>query len=314
MDIRAIGKNRNIDFGKISSSFKQDEKTEQKSFKDDRFWKLDRDKAGNGSAIIRFLPTVKGDKSPFMQQYDHAFQGPSGRWYIEKSLSTISQKDPLGELNSRLWNTGLESDKDLARKQKRRLSYISNILIISDPAHPENDGQVKLFKIGKKIYDMIQDKLNLEKTFTEEQICVWDLFQGANFRIRIRQLNDWPSYDKSEFDVVSMIFGEDYRLAEKEFVETPNPDDMYLKRQYPLSEFMDPANFKTYEELSRKLAEVLDINNISTPSASSLSEKVSNMQSPKMKSIDAPTPKLAVEDDDDDDDVLNYFKKIANSN
>ena len=311
MDVQALRKNRTTDYEKITESFVQN--GEQKSYKDDRFWKLDRDKAGNAYAIIRFLPKSLDDKSAFVLQYDHGFQGPTGRWYIEKSLTTIGEKDPVMELNSKHWNSGLESDKDIARKQKRRVSYICNILVISDPKHPENDGQVKLFKFGKKIYDMIMDKAFPDPAFGEQQkIRVWDIFDGANFRIKIRQDGLWPSYDKSEFDSQSIIFNGDNSIWAKEMVETPKPEDMYLKRQYPLSEFLDRKNFKTYEELSRKLAEVLNMDVPQATTAFSLSENIVQ-EAPKFKSTPAPTPAKSIVVDDDDDDVLNYFKSIADS-
>lgn len=308
MDVQALKKNRVIDYDKIAQSFKQNERGEAKSYNDDRFWKLDRDKVGNGSAIIRFLPKVMGDSSPFAIQYDHAFQGPKGLWYIEKSLTTIKHNDPLYELNDRLWKSGLDSDKEIARKQKRRLSYICNILVISDPKHPENNGQVKLFKIGKKIYDMIENKLS--PTFEDvPKVKVWDLFEGANFRIRINQVDGWPSYGQSEFDAPSEIFNGDGSIWAKEMVETPDPEDMYLKRQYPLSEFFDAKNFKSYEELSRRLAEVLNTVGVEKTTASALS----SAPAPTIKSTPAPTAKSLAIDDDDDDDVMNYFKKIVES-
>ena len=305
MDIQALKRNRVIDYDKIAQSFKQNDKVETNN--DDRFWKIDRDKAGNGSAIIRFLPKVAGDSSPFAIQYDHGFQGPTGRWYIEKSLSTIKQKDPLAEINGRLWNSGLESDKEIARKQKRRLSYICNILVINDPKHPENNGEVKLFRIGKKIYDMIFNKL--EPTFDDvPKVKVWDLFEGANLRLRISEVDGWPSYSQSLFDEPTEIFNGDGSIWAKEMVETPDPEDMYLKRQYALSEFFDAKNFKSYEELSRRLAEVLDAANTATTASA-----LSSAPAPVIKSALAPTAKSIAIDDDDDDDVMNYFKKIVDS-
>ena len=121
---------------------------------DDRIWKLDVDKSGNGYAVIRFLPAPEGEDLPFVKLYSHAFQGPGG-WFIENSLTTLGQKDPVSEHNSELWNSGSDANKEIARKQKRRLSYYSNIYVVSDPANPENEGKVFLYKYGKKIFDTV---------------------------------------------------------------------------------------------------------------------------------------------------------------
>ena len=129
MDIQKLRAMRNSDFGAISSAFEKvaNPQSEQKSFTDDRFWRLEGDKAGNGTATIRFLPRVEGDELPWVRIFSHGFQGPTGKWYIENDLSTIKQKDPVGDLASRLWNSGIESDKDEARKVAQ--------VILSDPAN-----------------------------------------------------------------------------------------------------------------------------------------------------------------------------------
>jgi len=301
MDIQSLRKLRNNDFSKITQEFEKitNPSSESKSFDDDRIWKLERDKAGNGSAIIRFLPQVEGDDLPWARIFNHGFQGPTGRWYIENSLSTIGEKDPLGDLNSKLWNSGSEADKETARKQKRRLSYTCNILVISDPKHPENEGQVKLFKFGKKIFDMIMDKA--KPTFEDETpVNVFDLWGGANFRLRIRQVDGWPSYDKSEFDSPSELFNGD----EDKLVALVN-------KQYPLREFLDKKNFKTFEELSRKLADVLNLDAAPVTTASAISERVATIEPAQPKSTPAPQPKAAVSDEDDD--ILKYFASIANA-
>jgi len=301
MDIQSLRKLRNNDFSKITSEFEKitNPGTSSKSFEDDRFWKLDRDKAGNGSAVIRFLPQLEGDDLPWVRIFNHGFQGPTGRWYIENSLSTIGEKDPLGDLNAKLWNSGSEADKEIARKQKRRLNYTCNILVISDPKHPENDGQVKLFKFGKKIFDMIMDKA--KPTFEDETpVNVFDLWEGANFRLRIRQVEGWPSYDKSEFDSPSELFNGD----EEKLVALVN-------KQYPLREFLDKKNFKTFEELSRKLADVLNLDASPVTTASAVAERVASIEAPQPKSVQAPQPKVAASDDDED--ILKYFASIANA-
>ena len=302
MDIQSLRKLRNNDFSKITSEFEKitNPGSTSKSFDDDRLWKLDRDKAGNGSAVIRFLPQVEGDDLPWVRIFNHGFQGPTGRWYIENSLSTIGEKDPLGDLNSKLWNSGSEADKEIARKQKRRLNYTCNILVISDPKHPENEGQVKLFKFGKKIFDMIMDKA--KPTFDDETpVNVFDLWEGANFRLRIRQVDGWPSYDKSEFDSPSELFNGD----EDKLVSLVN-------KQFPLREFLDKKNFKTFEELSRKLADVLNLDATPITTASAISERASTMEPTQPRSVPTPQPKASVSNDEDSD-ILNYFKSIAES-
>jgi hypothetical protein len=198
MDINTLRKMRGTNFAKISGEFEKiaNPQSESKSYQDDRLWKLEADKAGNGTATIRFLPNPNGDDLPWVRVFNHGFQGPTGKWYIENSLSTIGEADPVGELNSRLWNSGNESDKDIARKQKRKLTYIANILIISDPKHPENEGQVRLFRFGKKIFDKIMDKAR--PTFEDETpVNVFDLWEGADFKLRQRKVEGYANYDQS---------------------------------------------------------------------------------------------------------------------
>ena len=299
MDINTLRKMRNSDFGKISSEFEKiaNPQSDSKSYQDDRFWKLEADKAGNGTATIRFLPTAEGDELPWVKIFSHGFQGPTGKWYIENSLTTIGENDPVGELNSRLWNTGNEADKETARKQKRKLSYVANVLIVSDPKHPENEGKVKLFKFGKKIFDKIMDKAR--PTFEDETpVNVFDLWAGADFKLRMRKVDGYPNYDQSAFQEPSAI--------------TEDEDEMLsvVNNQHKLAEFLDRKNFKTYEELSRKLASVLDSNGSSAPSAASLSEDED--EQPRQVKATAPKTKVTVaSSDDNDDDAMSFFKKIA---
>ena len=310
MDINTLRKMRNTDFGKISGEFEKiaNPSSESKSYQDDRFWKLEVDKAGNASATIRFLPrtvktvdgTQKMDELPWVRVFNHGFQGPTGKWYIENSLSTIGENDPVGELNSRLWNSGLESDKDIARKQKRKLTYIANILIVADPKHPENEGQVRLFKFGKKIFDKIMDKAR--PTFEDETpVNVFDLWEGADFKLRQRKVEGYPNYDQSVFMEPSSI-SED----EEEILRICNS-------QHLLSEFTDRKNFKTYEELARKLAMVLDGGG-NTQTAAAMSNDDDSYEAPKRQEVKKPAVKIAAkvtESEDDDDDAMSYFKKIA---
>src|SRR6056300_392908 len=205
---------------------------------DDRLWKLECDKIGNGYAVIRFLPAPNGEDLPFVKLYSHAFQGPGG-WYIENSLTTLGQKDPVSEYNTMLWNNGTDAGKDAARKQKRKLTYVANIYVVKDPANPENEGKVFLFKFGKKIFDKITAAMQPEFE-DEEPINPFDFWAGANFKLKIRKVDGYWNYDKSEFEAPSKI----------------NEDDDYIealwKKQYALKEFSAPTNFKSYDALKQK--------------------------------------------------------------
>ncbi len=212
---------------------------------DDRFWRPELDKSGNGMALVRFLPAPDGEDLPWARSWNHGFQGPGG-WYIENSLTTLGQKDPVSEYNSQLWNSGIEANKEIARKQKRRLTYVSNVLVIKDPANPQNEGQVRLYKYGKKIWDKINDQMNPE--FEDETpLNPFDLWEGANFKLKIRKVDGFSNYDKSEFEASTPVDDEDSKMEE------------LWKTEHSLSEFTDPKNFKTYSELKEKLDRVLGI-------------------------------------------------------
>jgi hypothetical protein len=299
MDIQALRKMRNTDFGQISQAFDKiaNPQTETKSYVDDRFWRLEGDKAGNGTATIRFLPRVEGDELPWIRIFSHGFQGPTGKWYIENSLTTLGENDPVGELNTQLWNSGSEANKEIARKQKRKLSFIANILVVSDPKHPENEGKVFLFKFGKKIFDKIMDKAR--PTFEDEKpVNVFDLWEGANFKLRMRKKDGYANYDESVFtDPVAVSDDEDTLLK-------------IVNSQHKLAEFVDRKNFKSYDELKKKLNEVLSGDSFSSKSAAEIAEDEDrpSAPAPKMASKPAPAPKAM---DEDDDDVMSYFEKIA---
>ena len=298
MDIQALRKMRNSDFGAISSAFEKvaNPQSEQKSFTDDRFWRLEGDKAGNGTATIRFLPRVEGDELPWVRIFSHGFQGPTGKWYIENSLTTLGENDPVGELNTQLWNSGSEANKEIARKQKRRLSFTANILIVSDPKHPENEGKVFLWKFGKKIFDKIMDKAR--PTFEDEKpVNVFDFWEGANFKLRMRKKDGYANYDESAFMEPAAIGSDD------EIVKIASA-------QHKLAEFTDRKNFKSYDELKKKLNEVLSGDSFASKSAAQIAEDEDRpvAQAPKIASKPAPAPKALEEDDDD---VMSYFEKIA---
>ena len=268
---------------------------EKKSYKDERLWKPELDKAGNGYAVIRFLPAVEGEDMPWAKIWNHAFQGPTGQWYIENSLTTIGQKDPVSELNTTYWNTGLESDKEIARKQKRKLQYYSNIYVVSDAKHPENEGKVFLFRYGKKIFDKLMAAMQPE--FEDESpINPFDFWQGANFKLKIRKVDGYWNYDKSEFEAPSALFDNDAQI------------EQVWKTAYPLADFTAPTNFKSYEELKTRLDTVLSgtvtVGNV----MEDIEESVTVQSSPKVDTKPVEPVVVAAEEEDD---TMSYFEKLA---
>lgn len=305
MDINTLRQSRNQDFGQIASAFDKiaNPQTESKSYEDDRIWKPTPDKAGNATATIRFLPKHPDDELPWVKVFSHGFQGPTGRWYIENSLTTLGENDPVGELNSRLWNTGNDTDKELARKQKRRLHFYSNVLIVSDPAHPENEGKVMLFRYGKRIFDKIMDKAR--PTFEDEKpVNVFDLWEGANFKLRMRKVEGYPNYDQSAFTEPAPVAPTDEEILK------------VVNKQYRLSEFLDRSNFKSYDELKSKLEQVLSGEGMNASAADLVQEDIPSAPAPEYTSAAAPEPVASPAPEpslssDDDDDVMSYFQKIA---
>lgn len=267
---------------------------EKKSYGDDRFWKPTVDKAGNGYAVFRFLPAPEGEDLPWVRYWDHGFKGPTGMWYIEKSLTSVGQPDPVGELNSRLWNSGIEANKEKARDQKRRLHYVTNIQVISDPSNPENEGKVFLYQFGKKIFDMIMDVM--QPSFQDEDpINPFDFWQGANFKLKIRNVEGYRNYDKSEFESPS-------QLASDEELEA------IYSQLNPLQEFNDPTNYKTYDELKAKLMKVLG----EEAEAGTLTMKQeAQMNEPAPAKLE-PVTADDIPFDTDEDDTMSYFAKLAN--
>lgn len=279
--------------------------TQKDSSADDRFWYPAVDKAGNGYSLIRFLPAPPGEDVPFVRVFEHGFKGPSGSWYIEKSLTTLGKQDPVSEYNSQLWNSGLESDKQIARNQKRKLTFISNVYVIEDSINPENNGKVFLFRYGKKIFDKLNEAMNPQ--FADEQpINPFDLWSGANFKLKIRNADGYRNYDKSEFAAAGPLFKDDEKL------------EQLWNKEYGLQEFVDPKNFKSYDELKEKLYRVLGISNNSFAAKSESTQQASKSfnddaeeQFPtKFKSQEQRAP-AAVQDDDDDDEGLEFFKRLA---
>ena len=271
---------------------------------DERFWQPNRDKAGNGYAVIRFLPGDANAPTPWVRYWDHFFKGPTGQWYVERSLTSIGQADPLAELNSKLWNEdGSEEAKRTVRERKRHLRYVANVLIVSDPANPENEGQVKLYRFGKKIFDKIMDAMKPQ--FPDEQpVNPFDMWQGADFTIKIRKVEGYPNYDASSFKSPSAIAGDDEHL-----------ESLYNK-QHDLTEWSDPKNFKTYDELKARLHTVLgEAAPRTVKQTMDLDDEIPSFEN---RSAPAPEPAAAAPaaittaETTDDDDLQSFFNTLAN--
>jgi len=296
MDFESL-KQSSGNFDKITKALEASSEPQQakssNKYQDDRLWKPELDKTGNGYAVLRFLPATSGEEMPWQRVWTHAFQDKGG-WFIENSLTTLNQKDPVSEENSRLWNTGVDSDKEIARKRKRKLSYYANVLIVSDPKHPEQEGQVKLFKFGKKIFDKITEAM--QPAFEDEQaINPFDFWKGANFKLKIRKVDGYWNYDKSEFEGVSQIKESDDEIK------------AIWSKQYPLMPFVDPSNFKTYDELKSKLHRVITGQQSTT--------SIESVDLPPQTTEQVVPSQPVVDNDsmssDGDDDTLSYFSKLA---
>jgi hypothetical protein len=294
---------------------KEVEKMNTNSSGDERLWKLDVDKSGNGYAVIRFLPAPNGEDLPFVKLYSHAFQG-SGGWYIENSLTTLGQKDPVSEYNTTLWNNGTDAGKELARKQKRKLTYVSNIYVVKDPANPENEGKVFLYKYGKKIFDKITTAMQPEFE-DEEAIDPFDFWQGANFKLKAKNVAGYRNYDSSEFAAVSALLDDDEAM------------EGIWKKQYSLEEFVAPDQFKSYDDLKKRLDYVLG--NKGTPKfqdqetieeeeefraqnrgdSNPVPQSMKNELDSLSEGRDFNSPDITSSSSEDDDDALSYFAKLA---
>jgi len=277
---------------------------------DERLWKPEMDKSGNGYAVIRFLPAPDGEDLPWVKLFSHAFQGPGG-WYIENSLTTIGQKDPLGELNRELWNSGNEKDKDTVRKQKRKLSFYANIYVVKDPTNPQNEGGVFLYKFGKKIFDKIMEAMQPE--FEDETpINPFDFWGGANFKLKLQKKDGFWNYDKSEFDSPSPLLDDDDAL------------EALWKKQYSLTSFVAADQFKSYDDLKKRLDYVLGNRNTNRPTptqeetaydsyAAVEKKKVTEEEVLKKLETSYQESKAVNETAAEDDDPLSYFAKLAES-
>ena len=280
---------------KAAESVGDNQSTQQKNYGDDRIWKPTVDKAGNGYAVLRFLPSKEGEELPWVRYWDHGFKGPTGLWYIENSLTSIGQADPVSEMNSKLWNSGNEEDKVTARERKRRLHYVTNVYVVNDSGNPANEGKVMLYKFGKKIFEKIMDVM--QPAFQDETpVNPFDLWKGADFKLKIRNLEGYRNYDKSEFAKSSELFDGDETKLEAVYSQV-----------HSLSEFTEPSNYKTYDELKAKLMRVLG-----EESEMTLNQEI-QMNEPEA----APQPKVqeSVTAEsitiDDDEETMSYFAKLA---
>jgi hypothetical protein len=276
---------------------------EKKSYNDDTMWKPELDKSGNGYAVVRFLPTPQGEEMPWVSYWDHGFQGPGG-WYIEKSLTTLNKKDPVSEYNTTLWNSGIEANKEQARKQKRRLHYVSNVYVVSDPKNPDNEGRVFKYRFGKKIFEQLKEAIS--PAFEDESaINPFDMTEGANFKIKIRKVDGYWNYDKSEFDSTSP-------LGDEAMINST------FSQVHSLSEVISPDEFKSYDELKEKLDRVLGLSGaISGSTAESIAEDQEevpwsnvNTESVASEPVIA-SAESSSEQSSNGDDAMDYFKKLA---
>lgn len=299
-----LKKNRKSNFEDLAQKARSLSENKGQAAVDDRFWSPTVDKAGNGYAVIRFLPAPVAEDYSWVSYYDHGFQGPTNLWYIEKSLTSIGKKDPVSEYNSKLWETGLEANKEIVRKQKRRLHYVSNIYVVSDSSNPDNNGKHFLFIYGKKIFDKINEIMNPQ--FEDEApINPFDFWEGANFKLKIRKVEGYRNYDKSEFDSPEPLFVDDSEM------------EKLYNSIYSLQEFIDPANYKSYEELAKRLNRVLCLDDESeaeekmerqsfkenAPTRNTIKAKIQEEDSKDY------SPSTSSADDDLDDD---YFKNLLN--
>ena len=298
MSLSTLKKTNSLD--KLLNAVETENKPqEKKSYVDERLWKPVLDKTGNGYAVIRFLPAVDGEDLPWAKVWNHAFQGPTGQWYIENSLTTLGNNDPVSELNSAYWNSGVESDKEIARRQKRKLQYFSNIYVVSDPKNPENEGKVFLFRFGKKIFDKCMEAM--QPAFEDETpVNPFDFWEGANFKLKIRKVDGYWNYDKSEFEAPSPLFDNDDAIEE------------VWKQQYALNEFTAPTNFKSYDELKTRLDMVLagttTVGNVTTLMED---EPIENTVSVNTVEEPVPTSSTVTISSTDEDDTMDYFQKLA---
>ena len=293
MSLAAMKKQNSLD-SLLGAAQKESAPQEKKSYVDERLWKPTMDKTGNGYAVIRFLPAPKGEDLPCVKLWNHAFQGPTGQWYIENSLTTLGNSDPVSEYNSKLWNSGIESDKEIARRQKRKLSYYSNIYVVSDTANPQNEGKVFLYRYGKKIFDKVTEAMQPPFPDTDP-VNPFDFWEGANFKLKLRKVDGYWNYDLSSFDGPTKLLDDEDEL------------ENVWGSQYSLAEFTAASNFKTYDELKTRLDMVL-----SGVTKTGTVETLMEDEPTAPAEVDTkPSPAPTVSVDDGDDDAFSYFEKLV---
>jgi hypothetical protein len=291
-------------FGNIVKALEKTNKSNNNDSKDDRFWSMEADEAGNATATIRFLPAIKEDDLPWVKLYSHGFKNPeTNRWYIENCRSTIGLEDPVNELNNQLWATKLEHNVAQARLQKRKLAHISNIIVINDPKNPDNNGKVFLFKYGQKIFEKLYECMN--PTFdTETPFDVFSPWEGANVRLKMCRKDGFANFDKTTIDSPSEISDDDEKLLE------------ILNQRHDLNEFLNESNFKSYEVLQKRLNYVLgkdqENGRDSGEDKPKLKSKSEDYEPEKSKKVES--PKTVKEDkpllEDDEDDMADFMKLI----
>lgn len=301
MSFAKLKQNRKKQIQKLAQKATEASAPAGNKYKDDRFWSPTVDKAGNGYAVIRFLPAPEGNDIPWVQYWSHGFQGPTGRWYIEKSLTSIGQSDPVSDMNSKLWATGEKKNQEIVRKRKRKLNYVANILVIKDSANPENNGKQFLYRFGKKIFDKIHSAM--EPQFEDEEpMNPFDFWEGANFKLKIRKVDGQRNYDHSAFDSPEALFDGDESKLEEVYNEA-----------YDLREFVDPKNYKSYDELQAHLKRVLGEAAPAIPSEEEeeAEEEAQEEAYTEVKEDEAPEEEAEV-DEDESEDSESYFQKLAN--
>lgn len=302
INISTLRKSRVSNLSDLADKFENKPQQQSSNERDSRYWSLEADKAGNGSAVIRFLPNIEGDayNAPYITKYSFAFQGPTGKWYIEQSLKTIGQEDPCLQHVNSLWASKIPANIELAKSRRQSTRYVSNILVVSDPKHPENEGKVFMFQYGKAIYNKLLGKL--KPTFEDDEpINPFDLWEGCNFKFRMRKKDGYANYDDSTFSDVGPVGDDDFIVK-------------IMKQRHDLSELINPSNFKSYDALKTRLESVLTADSFTNQTAEELMEDVPSFSAPEPKSKSAPVTKQVSNPftDDDDDDALDYFKSLAN--
>lgn len=287
--------------GSVEQLTKAIQASSQAKKEDDRFWELTVDKAGNGHAVIRFLPAPPQDGEdglPWVRTFSHAFKGPGG-WLIDLCPTTLEGKCPICEGNNELWNSGIEANKAIVRERKRKLSYTANILVIADPAKPENEGQVKLFRFGKKIWDKMYEKMHPDEAFNEAPINIFDMWEGVNFKLKARKVEGYRNYDSSEFSAPSAVSGDDAKLEE------------IWKKTFSLLEIVAPKNFKTHEQLKSRLGKVLGQAPLATTAAQAPAQAFSDADAGVKVKVAAKSDPVEPATDTEEDNDLKYFQTLA---